>query len=275
MHNCKELERMALENREHIIDMIYDAQAGHPGGSLSMIDMLTALYDKEMDFTSKKRTKVVLSKGHAVPAQYAVLKSYGILSDEDMKTFRRVDSKLQGHPYDVTIPEVDATTGLLGQGLSIGLGMALAKKYLGDPHSVYVFTGDGEMQEGQIWESIMQAGHYQVDNLCLIIDSNKLASSGLVHDAIRIDSIEEKLKAFHFHTITIDGNHMKEVVSALYETDTISNRPVAIIMNTIKGKGISFMEDNPKWHSGALSADEYQVAKQELANAKEAVFHDL
>ena len=233
--------------------MIHDAKAGHPGGSLSVIDMLTAIYEMDVDFNSENRSKVVLSKGHTVPAQYAELCSKGIIPEEELSTFRKVNSRLQGHPYTGTIPEVDATTGLLGQGLSIAVGMAIAKKNNNDNHHVYAILGDGEMQEGQIWESLLQAAHYKLDNLIVIIDYNKLSSFDNVNESMNLEPLAEKIKAFNFHVIEIDGNSMEQVVEALNEAVTIKDKPIAIISNTVKGKGVSFMENNPKWHSGAIS----------------------
>lgn len=268
MSNIKQLKKIANENRKRIIKMIYEAQAGHPGGSLSIIDMLTAIYEIDVDFTSEKRSKVVLSKGHTVPAQYAELCAKGIIPEEELKTFRKVNSRLQGHPYTVTIPEVDATTGLLGQGLSIAVGIAIAKKNLKDDNYVYAIVGDGEMQEGQIWESLLQAAHYKLDNLILVIDYNKLSSCGNVNESINLEPLADKIKAFNFNVIEIDGNNMEEVVNALDEAYKSENKPTAIICNTIKGKGVSFMENNPKWHSGAVSEEEYKTAMEELEMAE-------
>lgn len=271
MIDIKQLELLANENRKRIVQMIYEAKAGHPGGSLSVIDMLTAIYEMDVDFNSEKRSKVVLSKGHAVPAQYAVLCSKGIISEEELNTFRQINSRLQGHPYTVDIPEIDATTGLLGQGLSIAVGMAIVKKHKNENNHVYAIIGDGEMQEGQIWESLLQAAHYKLDNLIVIIDYNKFSSSGPVNEVINLEPLTEKLKSFNFHTIEIDGNNMREVVNALNQAYTIKGMPTAIISNTIKGKGVSFMENNPKWHAGAISDEEYEMAVQDLNKAKEDI----
>lgn len=271
MIDIKQLERLANENRKKIVQMIYDAKAGHPGGSLSVIDMITAIYEMDVDFNSEKRSRVVLSKGHAVPAQYAELCSKGIIPEEELSTFRTVNSHLQGHPHALDIPEVDATTGLLGQGLSIAVGMAIVKKHNNENNHVYAILGDGESQEGQIWESLLQAAHYKLDNLIVIIDYNKLSSSGPVNEVINLEPLADKLKAFNFHTIEINGNNMAEVVSALQEAYTIKGMPIAIISNTVKGKGVSFMENNPKWHSGAISDEEYAIAMNDLEKAKEEI----
>lgn len=269
MIDIKNLERLANENRKRIVKMIYEANAGHPGGSLSIIDMLTAIYEIDVDFNSEKRSKVVLSKGHTVPAQYAVLCSKGIISEEELSTFRKINSRLQGHPHIGTIPEVDATTGLLGQGLSIAVGMAIAKKNNNDNNHVYAIIGDGEMQEGQIWESLLQARHYKLDNLIAVIDYNKFSSYDNVNESINLEPLADKIKAFNFHVIEIDGNDMEQVVNGLNEAYLVNDKPVAIICNTIKGKGVSFMENNPKWHSGGISEEEYKIAINDLEKAEE------
>ena len=269
MIDIENLKKLANENRKRIVRMIHDAKAGHPGGSLSVIDMLTAIYEMDVDFNSENRSKVVLSKGHTVPAQYAELCSKGIIPEEELSTFRKINSRLQGHPYTGTIPEVDATTGLLGQGLSIAVGMSIAKKNNNDNHHVYAILGDGEMQEGQIWESLLQAAHYKLDNLIVVIDYNKLSSFDNVNESMNLEPLADKIKAFNFHVIEIDGNNMKQVVEALNEAFTIKDKPIAIISNTIKGKGVSFMENNPKWHSGAISDEEYEIAMKDLERTEE------
>ena len=254
MIDIDHLKYLANENRKRIINMIYEAKSGHEGGSLSIIDMLTAIYEIDVNFAEEQRSKVVLSKGHTVPALYAVLNSKGIIKDEEMKTLRFINSRLQGHPYTGTIPEVDATTGLLGQGLSIAVGMAIAKRNKNDNHHVYAIVGDGEMQEGQIWESLLQAAHYKLD----YDETNK---------SMNLEPLADKIRAFNFHTIEIDGNDMQQVVNALNEAYTVQGKPIAIICNTIKGKGVSFMENNPKWHNGAISDEEYKIAMKDLEKA--------
>ena len=266
MRDIKELEKLANENRKRIINMIYKAKSGHSGGSLSIIDMLTAIYEIDVNFNENPRSRVVLSKGHTVPAQYAILNSKGIIKDEEMSTLRKINSRLQGHPSIKDIPEVDATTGLLGQGLSIAVGIAIAKRNNNDNHHVYAIVGDGEMQEGQIWEAMMQAAHYKLNNLILIIDYNKLSSYGDVNQSMNLEPLKQKVEAFNFHTIEIDGNNMEQVVNALYESYEVEDKPIAIICNTIKGKGVSFMENNPKWHNGEISDEEYKIAMQDLEN---------
>lgn len=268
MADIENLKKLANENRKRIIDLVYFGKSGHPGGSLSIIDMLTAIYELDVDLNAEKRSKVVLSKGHTVPALYAVLNSKGVIKDEEMKTFRRINSRLQGHPFTGTVPEVDATTGLLGQGLSIAVGMAIAKRNTGDSHHVYAIVGDGEMQEGQIWESLLQAAHYKLNNLILVVDYNKLSSYSNVNESMNLEPLTDKIKAFNFHTIEIDGNDMEQVVNALNEAYQVTNKPIAIVCNTVKGKGISYMENNPKWHTGLISDEEYKIAMQDLGKAE-------
>ena len=266
MADIEYLKKLAHENRKRIIDLVYFAKTGHPGGALSIIDMLTAIYELDVDLTSEKRSKVVLSKGHTVPALYAVLNSKGIVKDEEMKTFRKINSRLQGHPFTGTILEVDATTGLLGQGLSMAVGMAIAKRNNGDNNHVYAIVGDGEMQEGQIWESLLQAAHYKLNNLILVIDYNKLSSYRSVNESINLEPLADKIRAFNFHTVEIDGNDMEQVVNSLNEAYQITDKPIAIICNTAKGKGISYMENYPKWHNGQISDEEYKISIQDLGN---------
>lgn len=268
MADIENLKKLANENRKRIIDLVYFGKSGHPGGALSIIDMLTAIYELDVDLNEEKRSKVVLSKGHTVPALYAVLNSKGVIKDEEMKTFRKINSRLQGHPFTGTIPEVDATTGLLGQGLSMAVGMAIAKRNTGDNHHVYAIVGDGEMQEGQIWESLLQAAHYKLNNLILVVDYNKLSSYGDVNESMNLEPLTDKIKAFNFHTIEIDGNDMEQVVNALNEAYQVTDKPIAIVCNTVKGKGISFMENNPKWHTGLISDEEYKIAMQDLEKAE-------
>lgn len=268
MTDIENLKNLANENRKRIIDLVHFGQSGHPGGSLSIIDVLTAIYELDVNLNEKKRSRVVLSKGHTVPALYAVLNSKGIVKDEEMKTFRKINSRLQGHPYTGTIPEVDATTGLLGQGLSMAVGMAIAKKNVKDNHHVYAIVGDGEMQEGQIWESLLQAAHYKLNNLILIVDYNKLSSYSNVNESMNLEPLSDKIRAFNFHTIEIDGHDMEQIVNALNEAYQVTDKPIAIICNTIKGKGISYMENNPKWHTGQITDEEYKIAMHELGKAE-------
>lgn len=275
MTDIKQLKLMANRNRKRIVEMVYRAGVGHVGGALSVIDLLTAIYELEVDFNEEKRTRVVLSKGHATPALYAELAQKGIIDEKDFPTFRQINSRLQGHPYTCDIPQVDATTGLLGQGFSTALGMALVKKREQDPHRVYAIAGDGETQEGQIWEALMMAAHYKLDNLVYIFDYNKLSSGHPTNEVINLEPLADKLAAFNYHVIVIDGNDMEQVVDALKEVRTVSGRPVAIVANTVKGKGVSFMENVPKWHSSGLTDAEYEIAMRDLSAREEEICNEL
>lgn len=275
MTDIKQLKLTANRNRKRIVEMVYQAGVGHVGGALSVIDLLTAIYELEVDFNEEKRTRVVLSKGHATPALYAELAQKGIIDEKDFPTFRQINSRLQGHPYTCDIPQVDATTGLLGQGFSTALGMALVKKREQDPHRVYAIAGDGETQEGQIWEALMMAAHYKVDNLVYIFDYNKLSSGHPTNEVINLEPLADKLAAFNYHLIVIDGNDMEQVVNALKEVGTVSGRPVAIVANTVKGKGVSFMENVPKWHSSGLTDAEYEIAMRDLSAREEEICNEL
>jgi len=265
MEEIRNLKQIANENRRRIVEMVYRANVGHVGGALSIIDILTAIYENDVDFTAEARSKVVLSKGHAVPAVYATLVQKGILNEEELPTFRQINSRLQGHPYTRSIPEVDATTGLLGQGLSIAIGMAIVKKNENENTRVYAIVGDGEMHEGQVWEGMQFAAHYQMDNLVFIIDYNKLSSSHETNTVINLESLENKLKSFNFNVVMIDGHNMEEIVATLHQAKENKGKPMAIIANTVKGKGVSFMENNPKWHSSGLTDEEYATAMSEIS----------
>lgn len=275
MTDIKQLKLTANRNRKRIVEMVYQAGVGHVGGALSVIDLLTAIYELEVDFNEEKRTRVVLSKGHATPALYAELAQKGIIDEKDFPTFRQINSRLQGHPYTCDIPQVDATTGLLGQGFSTALGMALVKKREQDPHRVYAIAGDGETQEGQIWEALMMAAHYKLDNLVYIFDYNKLSSGHPTNEVINLEPLADKLAAFNYHVIVIDGNDMEQVVDAIKEVRTVSGRPVAIVANTVKGKGVSFMENVPKWHSSGLTDAEYEIAMRDLSAREEEICNEL
>ena len=275
MTDIKQLKLTANRNRKRIVEMVYQAGVGHVGGALSVIDLLTAIYELEVDFNEEKRTRVVLSKGHVTPALYAELAQKGIIDEKDFPTFRQINSRLQGHPYTCDIPQVDATTGLLGQGFSTALGMALVKKREQDPHRVYAIAGDGETQEGQIWEALMMAAHYKLDNLVYIFDYNKLSSGHPTNEVINLEPLADKLAAFNYHVIVIDGNDMEQVVNALKEVGTVNGRPVAIVANTVKGKGVSFMENVPKWHSSGLTDAEYEIAMRDLSAREEEICNEL
>ncbi len=268
----KELQIYATQIRMGVIEGTYRAQSGHPGGSLSAADVFAYLYGKEMRYDPKNprwedRDRFVLSKGHCAPGLYSALAYKGFFPVEDIKTLRKIDSYLQGHPNMNTVPGIDMSTGSLGQGVSVAAGMAKGAKYLGKDINVYTLLGDGESQEGQVWESFMYAAHYQLDNLCVMIDVNGLQIDGRTKDVMNLEPLDEKLKAFGFEVVTIDGNDMDEIDAAFEKFHATKGKPFAIILKTIKGKGVSFMEDVCGWHGKAPSDENYEQAMAEL-NAK-------
>lgn len=272
----QELKKMAHEVRKGIITSIYSAKAGHPGGSLSAADLFVYLYFEELNIDPKNprmegRDRFVLSKGHTAPGLYAALAHRGFFPIEDLETLRHVGSYLQGHPDMKCVPGVDMSTGSLGQGLSTAVGMALAAKMDRKDYRVYAMCGDGEIQEGQIWEAAMFAGHRKLDNLVVIVDHNKLQIDGKVEDVCSPYPIDRKFEAFHFHTITIDGHNFDEIAAAFKEARETKGMPTAIIANTLKGKGISFMEDAAEWHGKAPKEEEFNVAMEDLKKAGEAL----
>ena len=253
MESVDELKEKALKVRRHIVEMIYLASSGHPGGALSITDILTVLYFKEMRVNPKNpkdenRDRFVLSKGHASAGLYAVLAERGFIDVEELKGFRKLNSNLQGHPDMNKIPGVDMTTGSLGQGLSAANGMALSAKLDKKDYRVYCALGDGEIQEGQVWEAAMSAGHYKLDNLCVIVDNNNLQIDGTLDKVMSPYPIVEKFRSFGFHTIEIDGHDYEQIIKAFDEAKTIKEKPIAIIAKTIKGKGVSCMENQGSWH---------------------------
>lgn len=267
----KELEIYATKIRMGIIEGTYNAKAGHPGGSLSAADVFAYLYEKEMRVDPKNpkwddRDRLVLSKGHCAPGLYAALAYKGFFPVEDLKTLRHIDSYLQGHPNMNTVPGVDMSTGSLGQGISVAVGMAKGAKYLGKDVNIYSVLGDGEIEEGQVWEAMMFANQYKLDNLCIIIDCNGLQIDGPCSEVMSAEPIDEKVKAFGFDVITIDGNDFDEIEKA-FDAFHKSTKPFAIIMNTVKGKGVSYMENQVGWHGKAPNEKEYNIAIAEL-NAK-------
>ncbi|WP_409308999.1 transketolase [Pectobacterium sp. B1J-3] len=260
-----ELKSHAQAARRDIVTMIYESGIGHPGGALSIIDILTWLYYEEVDLSATPRAKVVMSKGHAVAAQYAMLYQMGKIDRNEFNSFRQINSRLQGHPSIKSLPDVDATTGLLGQGLSVALGMAAAKKRKQEPHRVFAIIGDGEMHEGQIWESLQQAGHMKMDNLVAIIDYNGFSSHDPVNDVINLEPLADKIRCFGWHVLELhNGNDMHQVADTLMLSRHLKGKPVAIVARTIKGAGISYMENNGDWHSKTPCADQYQQAMEEL-----------
>jgi len=269
----QELEQMAQEVRKNIIDIVYNAKSGHPGGSLSSADILTVLYFNELNIDEKKpkweeRDRFILSKGHCSPVLYSTLTLRGFFNTELLKSFRKIDGNLQGHPDMKNIPGVDMTTGSLGQGTSVANGIALAGKMDQKDYRVYVLLGDGEVQEGQNWEAFMTAAHYKLDNLCVIIDNNNLQIDGKVNEVMSIYPIDEKMKAFGFEVINIDGNNIEEIMKAFEIAKQTKEKPTAIIAKTIKGKGVSFMENKAEWHGKAPKYEEYEIAMKELGGSK-------
>lgn len=264
----KELEIYATKIRMGIIEGTYNAKAGHPGGSLSSADLFAYLYDKEMRYRADEpkwedRDRFVLSKGHCAPGLYAALAYKGFFPVEDLKTLRHIGSYLQGHPNMNTVPGIDMSTGSLGQGVSVAAGMAKAAKYMNKDINVYTLLGDGEIEEGQVWEAFMFAKHYNLDNLCVIIDCNGLQIDGPCSEVMSAEPIDEKLKAFGFDYTVIDGNDFDAIESA-FDKFHKSDKPFAIIMKTVKGKGVSYMENQVGWHGKAPNEEEYNIAMAEL-----------
>ncbi|MEG1778642.1 MAG: transketolase [Oscillospiraceae bacterium] len=265
----KELSIMACKVRIDALDAVFCAKSGHPGGSLSAADILTYLYFHEMNIDPKNpkmadRDRFVLSKGHVAPGLYATLANRGFFAVEALKTLRQIGSFLQGHPDMKKVPGVDMSTGSLGQGISAACGMAKAAKITGKDYRVYAVLGDGEIQEGQVWEASMFAAHYKLDNLCIVIDNNNLQIDGKITDVMSPYPIDEKFKAFGFHVINIDGHDFDQIEAAFNEAKTIKDKPTAIIAKTVKGKDVSFMENLAKWHGTAPNAAELEQALIEL-----------
>ena len=265
----KQMEITATKVRMGIIEGVYNAKSGHPGGSLSVADMLTYLYFAKMNVDPKnplmaERDRLVLSKGHTAPALYSVLAQRGFFSPDELKTLRHIGSRLQGHPVYKKVPGVDMSTGSLGQGISAACGMALSGKISDDFYKVYAVLGDGEIQEGQVWEAAMFAAHYQLDNLIAIVDNNGLQIDGRVKDVMSPYPIDEKFRAFGWYVITIDAHDFNQIEKAFEEAERVVNQPVVIIQKSIKGKGVSFMEDNVSWHGAAPNEEQYNKAMEEL-----------
>lgn len=266
-----ELEKIACKARMGIIEGVHAAKAGHPGGSLSCTEILTYLYFKKMKIDPKnpkweERDRFVLSKGHAAPALYAVLAQRGFFDEKELLNLRQIGSILQGHPDLKKIPGVDMSTGSLGQGVSAAVGMALSAKHFGNDFKVYSVLGDGELEEGQVWEAAMFAGNKKLDNLVLFIDNNNLQIDGTVEEVNSPHPIDKKFEAFGFDVITINGNDFDEIEAALEKADKC-NKPVAIIAKTVKGKGVSYMENAVNWHGAAPNDELYEQAMEELKKA--------
>ena len=274
--NVVELQKIANEVRKGVIVGTYNAKCGHPGGSLSASDIFTYLYFEEMnidpaDPKKADRDRFVLSKGHCAPGLYAALAHRGFFPVEDLKTLRKVGSYLQGHPDMKHIPGVDMSSGSLGQGVSAAVGMALSAKISGDEYRTYALLGDGEIQEGQVWEAAMFAGAKKLDNLVVIVDNNNLQIDGTVEEVNSPYPIDKKFEAFNFHVINIDGHDFEAIAAAFKEARETKGVPTAIIAKTVKGKGVSFMENQAGWHGKAPNDAEYAIAMEELEKAGEAL----
>ena len=274
--NKLELMKTANEVRKGIVTAVHSAKSGHPGGSLSAADIYTYLYFEEMNIDPKDpkkadRDRFVLSKGHTAPGYYSTLAHRGFFPVEDLTTLRKVGSYLQGHPDMKHIPGVDMSSGSLGQGISAAVGMAISAKLSNDDYRVYTLLGDGEIQEGQVWEASMLAGHRKLDNLVVIVDNNNLQIDGKITDVNSPYPIDKKFEAFNLHVINIDGNDFDQIEAAFKEARKTKGMPTAIIAKTIKGKGVSFMEDQAGWHGKAPNDEQYAQAMEELEKAGEAL----
>ena len=268
--DIEDLKKKANEIRKDIIEEVYNAKSGHPGGSLSIADIMAVLYFNELRIDENNprwedRDRLVLSKGHCSPALYAALAERGFFSKEDLKSFRKLESNLQGHPDLNKVPGVDMTSGSLGQGLSVANGMAISAKMDNKDYRVYTVLGDGEIEEGQVWEAAMTANKYKLDNLCVIVDNNNLQIDGTIEEVMSSYPIDEKFKSFGFNVLNIDGNNIEEIINAFESAKQTKNKPTCIIARTIKGKGVSFMENKAEWHGKAPSEEEYIQAMKDLS----------
>ena len=275
--NTLELKKMANEVRKGIITATHSAKSGHPGGSLSAADVYTYLYFEEMNIDPAKpddpdRDRFVLSKGHTTPGYYSVMANRGYFPVEELETFRHVGTRLQGHPCMQDLPGIDMSSGSLGQGVSVAVGMALSAKLRGKSYRVYTLLGDGEIQEGQVWEAAMFAGHRKLDNLVLIVDNNGLQIDGKIADVCSPYPIDKKFEAFNFHVIDVeDGNDMDQLRAAFDEARGVKGVPSVIILKTVKGKGVSFMENQASWHGSAPNDEQYAIAMADLQKVEEAL----
>jgi transketolase len=269
------LQAIACKVRMGVIEGTYNAKSGHPGGSLSISDLLTYLYFAKMHVDPKNpdmedRDRLVLSKGHTAPALYATLAERGFFDKEELKSLRHIGAMLQGHPC-INIPGVDMSSGSLGQGISVACGMALGGKLKEASYKVYAILGDGEIQEGQVWEASMFASHYKLDNLVAIVDNNGLQIDGKITDVMSPEPITDKFKAFGWHVITMDAHDFDSIENAFNEAETITGQPVAIIQKSVKGKGVSFMENQVGWHGTAPNKEQYDIAMAELSSQLKAL----
>ncbi len=272
----KELDLIAVKIRKHVIEMLYRAKSGHPGGSLSAVDAMVALYFHHMHITPNNpqdptRDRFILSKGHAAPTLYAILAELGYFHTNELQYLRQINHMLQGHPVCTHIPGVEASTGSLGHGLSFANGVALAGRLDHRTYRVYVLLGDGETDEGQIWEAAAAASHYRLDNLCALLDRNYLQIDGNTEDVMKLESIRNRWEAFGWHVLEVNGHNIAEIVDALLLASDLKHQPTIIILNTIKGKGVSFMENNIDFHGVAPNEMEYKLAMKELTAQQEAL----
>ena len=271
MDNVQELEKMARQIRKGIVEAVYSGKSGHPGGSLSIADILSVLYFYKMKVNPENpnwedRDRLILSKGHCSPALYTTLALRGFFDYEEIYKFRNIESILQGHPDMNKVPGVDMTSGSLGQGLSVANGMAIAGKLDNKSYRVYAILGDGEIEEGQIWEAAMTSNKYKLDNLCVIVDNNNLQIDGTIDEVMSSYPIDKKLESFGFETLNIDGHNIEQIKQALDKAEGTKNKPYAIIAKTVKGKGVSFMENQVSWHGKAPNDEEYEKALEELCD---------
>ena len=269
IRDIKTLEGIAKEIRTYILRMLTEAGSGHTGGSLSAADAAVAIYFSKMNFNPdnpkmKERDRFILSKGHAAPLLYSILAKAGYFDIESLLTLRKIDSSLQGHPCCETVPGVEISTGSLGQGLSVANGIALGLRLDKNPARVYCIMGDGEIQEGQIWEAAMTAAHYKIDNLCAVVDNNGLQIDGPVEKVMGIEPVHDKWAAFGWNVIEVDGHNMKEILAALDKAETVKGKPTMIIAHTVKGKGVSFFEGKVEYHGLAPSREELEKALKEI-----------
>lgn len=270
IENIGELKQIANDVRKGIIEAVYSGKSGHPGGSLSITDIMTVLYFNEMSINPEQpkdenRDRLVLSKGHCAPALYSTLARRGFFESQELKTLRNIESRLQGHPDMKNIPGVDMTTGSLGQGLSSANGMAIAGKLDNKDYRVYCILGDGEIEEGQVWEAAMASSKYKLDNLCVIVDNNNLQIDGTIEEVMSSYPIDEKFRSFGFQIINIDGHDIDEIIKAFEVAKNVKGKPTCIIAKTIKGKGVSFMENQVGWHGKAPNEEQYRQAMEELS----------
>ena len=271
INDVKKLSEIAKDIRKGIIEAVYSGQSGHPGGSLSIADIMTVLYFYEMNINpenpkDENRDRLVLSKGHCAPALYSTLANRGFFEVEELRTLRNIESRLQGHPDMNKIPGVDMTTGSLGQGLSAANGMAIAGKLNNKDYRVYCIMGDGEIEEGQVWEAAMASNKYKLDNLCVIVDNNNLQIDGTIEEVMSSYPIDEKFKSFGFQVINVDGHNIQEIIDAFDVARNVEGKPVCIIAKTVKGKGVSFMEGKVEWHGKAPNQEQYEQAIKDIMN---------